>query len=140
MIWQRSTCEKEVNRMPGPGGLLMLSDALTTDLSSFFGTVKCVYLDPPYYTGDRFSIRMRVGEEGWANNSRLLTLPAYDDFAGASRETYLSFLRGIITLSHKLLTDDGSFFLHLDYRASAHARLLCDEIFGESNFINKSRA
>lgn len=136
MIWQRSTCEKEVNRMPGPGGLLMLSDALTTDLSSFFGTVKCVYLDRPYYTGDRFSIRMRVGEEGWANNSRLLTLPAYDDFAGASRETYLSFLRGIITLSHKLLTDDGSFFLHLDYRASAHARLLCDEIFGESNFIN----
>ncbi len=137
MIWQRSFCDKEVNMMPGAGGLLMMSDAMTTDLSPFYGTVQCVYLDPPYYTKDRFSIKIRIGKEGWAAGKRTLTMPAYDDFPGASKETYLSFLRGIITLSHQLLTEEGSFFLHLDYRASAHARLLCDEIFGESNFVNE---
>lgn len=137
MIWQRSFCDKEVNMMPGAGGLLMMSDAMTADLSPFFGTVQCVYLDPPYYTGDKFAVKVRVGEDGWLKDGRTLTLPAYDDFSGATKETYLSFLRGIITLSHQLLSDEGSLFLHLDYRAAHHARFLCDEIFGEDNFVNE---
>lgn len=137
MIWQRATCEKEINCVPGAGGLLILGDALTLDLTPFEGQAQCVYADPPYYTGDRFQFKLRIGREGWTTGKRTLSLPAYDDFSSSSRETYLAFLKRLIQTAHRLLKKDGSFFLHLDYRANAHARLLCDEVFGEENFVNE---
>lgn len=137
MIWQRATCDKEINCVQGTGGLMILGDALTLDLSPFEGQVQCVYADPPYYTGTRFEYKLRIGRDGWTTGKRTLTLPAYDDFSCASKETYLAFLKKLIQTAHRLLRPDGSFFLHLDYRAGAHARLLCDEVFGEDNFVNE---
>lgn len=137
MMWQRVSCEQERVDAPGTKGTLMLGDALALDLSACFGRVQCVYLDPPYFTGERFTMRMRVGEDGWKSGRRTIELPAYNDFSGASREEYLAFLREAIHLARKLLTESGSFFLHVDWRASAHARLLCDAIFGEEQFRNE---
>lgn len=137
MIWQRASCEKEINCVQGPEGVLVLGDALAMNLSPYEGQAQCVYADPPYFTGDRFEHKLRIGREGWTTGRRMLTLPAYDDFSGASRETYLAFLKKLVQTAHRLLRPDGSFFLHVDCRASAHARLLCDEVFGEDNFVNE---
>lgn len=137
MIWRRASCRKEITFADGPRGNLMLGDALVQDLSEYYGQVQCVYLDPPYYTGDRFTFRMRVGRDGWSGKGRTLILPTYDDFSGDSKAVYLKFLRGAIILAHRLLTNEGSFFLHMDYRANAHARLICDDVFGEDNFVNE---
>ncbi|MHC1785945.1 MAG: site-specific DNA-methyltransferase [Christensenellales bacterium] len=137
MMWQRVACERERNDAPGTKGTLMLGDALLGDLSAWFGKVQCVYLDPPYYTGERFSFRMRIGEEGWLTGKRCLDLPAYTDFSGRSEEDYVAFLREAIHLARMLLTPSGSFFLQLDGRMSARARLLCDDILGREQFRNE---
>ncbi len=137
MIWRRASCRKEINCAQGPCGDLVLGDAFEQDLSRYYGQVQCVYLDPPYFTGEKFTFKMRVGTDGWSSNARSLVLPAYNDFGGDSKAAYLKFLRGAVTLAHRLLTSDGSFFLHLDYRANAHARLICDDVFGEDNFVNE---
>lgn len=137
MMWQRADCEKERVDAPGPRGRLIMGDALSLDLSEYYEKVQCIYLDPPYYTGDRFVYRMRIGEDGWQTGKRSIELPAYDDFSQSGRESYLTFLRGMIHLSRKLLTPSGSFFLHVDWRAAAYARLLCDDIFGEEQFRNE---
>ena len=134
MRWVQVNCHQEVHG-DGKSGELMLRDA-RGDFSPWAGQVSCVYLDPPFMTGENYYLRMRVGEEGWETGRDTLTLPAYSD-KFASRRQYLDFLRPALENAKALLSEEGSLFLHLDSRASAHARLLCDEIVGESNFVNE---
>ena len=134
MIWKQASCCQEVHG-DGSQGDLILGDA-RGDFSKWAGQAACVYMDPPFMTGEDFQMRMRVGQEGWESGKRTLTLPAYTDkFSGKTE--YLALLRGAVENAKMLLKEDGSFFLHLDSRISAHARILCDEIFGENNFVNE---
>ena len=119
----------------GEAGKLMLSDA-RGNFSRFAGQVQCVYLDPPYMTGDRFTCRVRIGEKGWETGKPFLSIPAYND-RYPNKETYLAMLRGALENARALLSESGSLFLHLDTRMSAYARVLCDEVMGESNFVNE---
>lgn len=123
----------------GDQGMLIKGDAvaLSDDLLTRYGQqVQCLYVDPPFYTGDSFSLRMRVGERGYLTDKQYITLPAYAD-QYTSREEYLAFMKKMITLAHGLLGDTGVFFLHIDHRMAAHLRLLCDEVFGEKHFLNE---
>lgn len=137
MMWQRADCDTERVDAPGPRGRLIMGDALSLDLNEYYEKVQCVYIDPPFFTGDRFTYRLRIGESGWLTGKRCIELPAFDDYPQSGRESYLGFLREMIHLARKLLTPSGSFFLHVDWRTSAHARLLCDSIFGEEQFRNE---
>lgn len=134
MTWVQAPCRREVHEGEIPGNLL-LRDA-RGDFSAWEGKAQCVYLDPPFMTGEEFFLRMRVGETGWETGRDPLVLPAYRDHY-ADKSAYLAMLRGALENAKMLLHDTGSLFLHLDSRMGAHARLLCDEIFGESNFVNE---
>ena len=105
-------------------------------LARYEGTVQTMYLDPPFNTGKRFEMKARIGEKGYKDGTPTLTLPAYDD-RWESREEYLEMMRETLTLSRALLKKEGTIFLHIDSRMHAHMRLLMDEIFGESNFLNE---
>lgn len=132
-------CDVEVHSRPAPGGTVMLGtyaqrqDALIRD---YAGRVQAVYLDPPFYTGKDFTLRQRVGKAGYTSGRPVLTLPAYSD-KWADEASFLAMLRGAIELSHTLLQDDGSFFLHIDARMHARLRLIADAIFGAHNFVNE---
>lgn len=134
MTWVQTKCFTEVHGT-GKDGTAVFSDA-RGDFSAYEGQVQVVYLDPPFMTGEDFSMRMRVGEKGWETGKEALVLPAYQDkFSGKGE--YLALLRAALENARMLLNETGSLFLHLDSRMSAHARILCDEIFGESNFMNE---
>lgn len=137
MMWQRISCDKERVDFAGPRGTLMRGDALKLDLSAYYGKVQCVYLDPPFFTGDRFRFRMRIGEKGWRTGRPAIDLPAYNDFAGQDIEDYVAFLSEAVHLAHRLLHPTGSLFLHVDWRSTARARLLLDDVFGEAQFRNE---
>ncbi len=124
-------------RIPGKGvrGRIMLWDGCVPP-PEYLGSIRCIYIDPPFNTGGRFVMRQRVGEGDWASGRSSLQVPAYSDRAG-SREEYHAFLRSLIHSAWLLLDERGVFFLHLDQRESARARLLCDEIFGEEHFVNE---
>ncbi|MBQ8081473.1 MAG: site-specific DNA-methyltransferase [Clostridia bacterium] len=134
MAWVQAPCagEKRENAL----GEVLLSDFRQADLARYEGKVQCVYADPPFLTGEEFLMRQRVGAEGWRTGKPTVTLGAYSDVF-SSREEYLRLLRSLIERAHALLTDDGAFFLHLDTRADAYARLILDEVFGEKNFVNQ---
>ena len=120
-------------------GTLMLGDVLQlapTLRARYAGAVQTVYLDPPFFTGKRFDMKVRIGEKGMRTGSPSLTLTAYDD-RWESREAYLSMMRQTLLLARDLLRREGTIFLHADYRMSAHLRLLMDEVFGEGNFLNE---
>ena len=105
-------------------------------LARYAGAVQTVYLDPPFNTGKRFDMKVRIGEKGYRAGSPSITLPAYDD-RWPSREAYLSMMRDTLTLARDLMKKEGTIFLHIDCRMHAHMRLLMDEVFGESNFLNE---
>jgi len=105
-------------------------------LARYAGTVQTVYLDPPFNTGKRFDMKVRIGEKGYRTGSPSMSLPAYDD-RWPDRDAYLSMMRETLTLARDLLKKEGTIFLHIDCRMHAHMRLMMDEIFGESNFLNE---
>ena len=139
MRFSPAECATETFTGNGPGGTLILGDfrEKADELTRrFAGTVQTVYLDPPFNTGKEFVFKQRVSTEGWQKGRPVLTLPAYSDVWDDERQL-LDMLRQAAELSHTLLREDGSFFLHIDSRLHARARLMCDEIFGEKAFVNE---
>ncbi len=128
------SCAREVRT--NAQGEIRFGDSCVMDLSRDWGNVSCVYIDPPYFTGDRFILRQRVGREGWSGGKRHIDLPAYAD-TWPDRESYLAALEQIIRQAQRLLREDGALFVHVEPRVDAHVRLLLDRVFGEKNFVNQ---
>lgn len=79
-----------------------------------------IYLDPPYNTGMEFQSRQLEH--------------SYRDQLGPA--TYIEFMRRRLILMRKLLTDDGSIYVHIGHQMVSHLKVIMDEIFGERNFRN----
>ena len=93
------------------GDNLLALKALEQD---FFGKVKCIYIDPPFNTGEAFE--------------------HYDD--GVEHSIWLSLMEQRLRLLRQLMSPDGTIFIHIDDNELAYLIVLCDEIFGRSNRIN----
>lgn len=122
----------------GPGGEYYLGDALSfiDELKAkYAGQVKCVYLDPPFLTGQSFEMNVRVGEADWKSMSGSIRVHTFDDCRDP--QAYYSMMTEVMQAAHELLRDDGAMFVHVDYRAHARLRIAADEIFGEDNFVNE---
>ncbi|MBQ8536740.1 MAG: site-specific DNA-methyltransferase [Clostridia bacterium] len=117
---------------------LILGDACLTPhlLAPYEGTVQCVYLDPPFLTGEDFQMQMRVGETGMANGKPRVLLPAYSD-KFESTGAYYARMRELLEAAIRLLSPTGTLFLHVDPRTSARYRILLDEMMGENAFCNE---
>lgn len=88
--------------------------ALMALQSEFSGKVKCIYIDPPYNTGNAFE--------------------HYDD--GIEHSIWLSMMKKRLELLQKLLSEDGFIFVQIDNYEMPYLKVLMDEVFGRSNFIN----
>ncbi len=108
------------------------------------GRFALVYIDPPFNTGKaqiRRTLKVvrdtrgdRVGYQGNRYRTELLKTEGYNDSFG---DNYLAFLEPRLRQGYRLLKEDGSFFLHLNYREVHYAKVLMDEIFGRDCFINE---
>lgn len=119
--------------------LLLCADGsvpLSGVLAEYAGKAQCVYIDPPFMTGDSFTRRRRFGQAGWKTGRPSPEYPAFAD-SYDSKDAYLAFLRGLIENAHALLSRTGVLALHLDWHTSAYGRLICDEVFGEEFFLNE---
>jgi len=105
-------------------------------LAERMGTAQVVYIDPPFMTGDTFDRRRRFGAKGWRTGSPAPAYPGYTD-CYTSRDAYVGMLRGFIENAWLLLRMEGMLCLHIDRRMSHVARMICDEVFGESCFVNE---
>ena len=106
-------------------------------LKEYAGQIKLIYIDPPFATGDDFSIRINVGEADLVKAPSIIEEHAYRDTWGRGRESYLQMLYERLVLMHELLCDDGALYLHCGSTVSHYVKLLCDEVFGSENFRNE---
>lgn len=126
----RVFCSEELHAAGGDGSFILAKaeDALDSLLDRYENSVRLIYLDPPFRTGESFKMKIGKGKQAQ-------TVVLYED--KLDEESYLAWLKRILLGCHKLLDPRGSIYLHLDYRMSHKARVLLDEIFGESNFMNE---
>ncbi len=102
-----------------------------------------IYVDPPFNTGKdqtRRSIRSVQDDEGdrrGFHGARYRTEELGRQSYADSFDDYLAFLRPRLEEAYRLLTPEGSFFLHLDYREVHNAKIMLDQIFGRDSFINE---
>ena len=95
--------------------------ALPDEFRALYGQAQCVYLDPPFMTGEKFMRRRPYGEQGWRTGNPAPRYPAYEDRYTGEKE-YLRLLRRLVGAAKNLLKETGVFYLHLDWRMAAQAR------------------
>ena len=98
------------------------------------GGLKLVYIDPPFDVGSDFSMDIEVGDDSVKKKPSVIEEVAYRDTWGKGIDSYASMIYSRIRLIHSLLADDGSIYVHVDYRTSAMVKLILDEIFGSERF------
>ncbi len=101
------------------------------DVYHMGGQVDLVYIDPPFSTNNVFKIG-----EGRANtiSSSNGDKTAYEDVLKGSE--FIEFLRERVILLRELMSEHGSFYLHIDYKIGHYVKVMLDEIFGADNFRN----
>ena len=109
---------------------------LPEEIRALAGKVQCVYVDPPFMTGDHFDRSRPYGTKGWKSGSPAVKIPAFEDRFMSERQ-YVRLLNKLISEAYELLSDTGVFYLHLDWRMAARGKLICDKVFGAEQFLNE---
>ncbi len=109
-------------------------EALKALMPEYEGKVKCIYIDPPYNTGN----------ENWVYNDNVNS-PKIRKWLGqvvgkeaedlTRHDKWLCMMYPRLKLLHKLLSEDGAIFISIDDNEQANLKLMCDEIFGAGNFV-----
>ncbi|MGG7666998.1 site-specific DNA-methyltransferase, partial [Dyadobacter sp. BHUBP1] len=109
---------------------------------SYFGKIKMIYIDPPYNTGNDFVYKDNFAqatdefkEESGLVDEQNQRLVANPETSGRYHSDWLSMMYPRLKLARNLLTEDGVIFISIDDNEVHNLRKVCDEIFGEGNFI-----
>ena len=101
------------------------------------GGITLVYIDPPFDVGADFTVDVEIGDDSFAKEPNVLEEVAYRDTWGRGQDSFFTMIYERLTLIHQLLREDGSIFVHCDWRASPQLRMILDEIFGAEQFQNE---
>jgi site-specific DNA-methyltransferase (adenine-specific)/adenine-specific DNA-methyltransferase len=100
------------------------------------GGLKLIYIDPPFDVGADFSMDIEIGGETFHKEPNLLEQIAYRDTWGRGADSFDSMIFERLVLMRDLLSEDGSIYVHCDWRLNGQMRLMLDEVFGAERFIN----
>lgn len=101
------------------------------------GGLKLIYNDPPFAVGADFSFQIKLNGDEVTKRPSIIEEIAYRDTWGKGISSYLSMMYERLKLMHDLLADDGSIYLHCDYRVNSVLRLVLDDVFGPDCFLNE---
>lgn len=109
---------------------------------SYFGKIKMIYIDPPYNTGNDFVYKdnfatdreTELFESGQIDEMKQ-RLVANPETSGRYHSDWLTMMYPRLKLARNLLTDDGVIFISIDDNEVHNLRKMCDEVFGEGNFV-----
>jgi len=104
-------------------------------LPDFESKIDLIYADPPFLSGKAYAARVGRDEDS-RRPSEWNTIEGYSD-TWPDGAAYLDMLYSRLRLMYKLLSGTGTLYLHLDWHASAYARVMLDEIFGPGRLLNE---
>lgn len=101
------------------------------------GGLKLIYIDPPFDVGADFSINIEIGGEEFTKKPSVIEEIAYRDTWGKGADSFIAMIYERLKIMHSLLAENGSIYVHCDWRVSPALRFILDEIFGKGNFQNE---
>jgi len=103
------------------------------------GGLKLIYIDPPFDVGADFSMDIEIGGETFHKEASVLEHIAYRDTWGRGADSFIAMLYERLILMRDLLAEDGSIYVHCDWRVSSWIRQVLDEVFGVDRHLNELR-
>lgn len=125
--------EKKIwnNKIYKEDNLLVMRNLLD---KGYKGKIDLIYIDPPFYTMANYTNRIEVLYE---NKKEVLDYPAYSDIWKDGLIEYLNMMTLRIFLMKELLSDEGTIYIHLDFRTVHYIKIIMDYIFGRDSFLNE---
>ena len=101
-------------------------------LKTYRGKINLIYIDPPFDSKADYKKRIELKGKKVENDRTAFEEKQYTDIW--TNDEYLQFMYERLILMRELLADNGSIYVHCDWRVNAYMRLILDEVFGKSNF------
>src|SRR3989344_1244821 len=124
------------NRIIWGDNLLVMKALLA---KGYEGQVDLIYIDPPFNTGENFNFsnQVQIGDSPFDKELTMSERLAYTDTWKRGLDSFLDMMYPRLQLMRKLLSENGSIFVHCDSNASHYIKIIMDEIFGKENFVNE---
>ena len=94
------------------------------------GGLKLIYIDPPFDVGADFSMNIEIGDDTFTKKPNILEEIAYRDTWGKGADSFIAMIYERLVLMRDLLAEDGSIYVHCDWRVNHYLRSILEEIFG----------
>ena len=104
-------------------------------LKDFRGRIRLVYIDPPFDSNAEYKKTIRIRDQNISNDQGVFEEKQYTDIW--TNDEYLQFMYERLVVLRELLADNGSIYLHCDYRKRHHLHCILDQTFGSNNFRNE---
>jgi site-specific DNA-methyltransferase (adenine-specific)/adenine-specific DNA-methyltransferase len=101
------------------------------------GGLKLIYIDPPFDVGADFSMDIEIGGETFHKEANILEQIAYRDTWGRGADSFISMIYERMILMRDLMAEEGSIYVHCDWRVNGYIRQVLDEVFGKEQFQNE---
>ena len=98
------------------------------------GGLKLIYIDPPFDVGADFSMDIEIGDETFTKKPNILEEIAYRDTWGKGADSFIAMIYERLALMRDLLAEDGSIYVHCDWRVNSFIRVVMDEVFSSSSY------
>ncbi|MBT3185776.1 MAG: site-specific DNA-methyltransferase [Nitrospina sp.] len=101
------------------------------------GGLKLIYIDPPFDVGADFSMNIEIGGDTFTKKPNILEEIAYRDTWGKGADSFIAMIYERLVLMRDLLAEDGSIYVHCDWRVNSMIRLCLDQVFGKENNVGE---
>lgn len=130
---------EQPNRLIYGDNLLAMSALLAgdEDTPSLRGTVDLIYIDPPFDSKADYRTKISLPGTEIERKPTVLEQFAYSDTWADGTASYSAMITPRIVLMRELLSDSGSIYVHLDWHVAHYVKIVLDEVFGRSNFLNE---
>lgn len=98
------------------------------------GGLKLIYIDPSFDVGADFSMDIDIGGDTFTKKPNILEEIVYRDTWRKGADSFIAMIYERLILMRNLLSENGSIYVHCDWRVNSYMRLALDELFGADNF------
>ena len=124
----------KMNRLIWGDNMLAMQALLA---SGYEGKINLIYIDPPFWTGENYYANFVVEGKEITKEPSVIERLAYKDIWAGGIDSYLDMLYPRLQLMKRLLAENGSIYVHLDWHVVHYVKVMLDEIFGTENFVNE---
>lgn len=125
--------KQKMNRLIWGDNILAMQALLA---QGYEGRINLIYIDPPFDSKADYSHRMTIEGNEFTKEPSVIERLAYKDTWTGGTDSYLDMLYPRLQLMKRLLAEDGSIYVHLDWHIGHYVKVMMDEIFGRENFLN----